>query len=165
MGQHNLIIAIVLALMPVSEIRGAIPLVLAVYDDYSYRVIGVVLSIIANMVVPFIAYSILGLLERLAFSKYSPKIVKDAYERILLFGRKRAVRLKTTSYIALMLFVGIPLPFTGAWTGTLVSYILGLDKKRAIIAVQSGVLLASVIVLIVSYLGIETLKMLFMSWS
>ena len=64
-------------------------------------------------------------------------------------GHKGGEKLKNTAgrglYFALFLFVGIPLPGTGAWTGTLAASILDMDFKKSVIAVVSGVVLAGVI--------------------
>ena len=57
-------------------------------------------------------------------------------------------------YFALFLFVGIPLPGTGAWTGTLAASLLDLDGKKTSLAVMGGVLLAGVIMLILTLLGV-----------
>ena len=54
-------------------------------------------------------------------------------------------------FIALMLFVGVPLPGTGAWTGTLAASILDMDFKSSVLAVMCGVLLAGVIMMIASF--------------
>ena len=54
-------------------------------------------------------------------------------------------------YLGLILFVGIPLPGTGAWTGSLVAIMLNLNKKKAFICIIIGVLMASVIMSILSY--------------
>jgi uncharacterized membrane protein len=57
-------------------------------------------------------------------------------------------------YWALLLFVGIPVPGTGAWTGTLAASILDMDFKKSVIAVVCGIALAGTIVGLVSYLGV-----------
>jgi uncharacterized membrane protein len=64
--------------------------------------------------------------------------------------------------LALFLFVGIPLPGTGAWTGTLAASLLDLDFKKSVIAVMAGVVLAGIIMGLVSYLGLTTFTALFM---
>jgi uncharacterized membrane protein len=159
-----LLVAIILALSPVSEVRGAIPYVVITLHDSTVRAVGVVVSIASNMLVPIIGYRVLDLLDRLVRSKFAPGTVKRTYDRLLKLGRKRALHLKKESYAALALFVGVPLPFTGAWTGTLVAYVLGLTRWKAIVAISVGVLMASIIVLIGSYLGVEFIaKLLFLS--
>ena len=57
------------------------------------------------------------------------------------------------TFLALMLFVGIPLPGTGAWTGTLAASILDIDFKSTVVAVSFGVLLAGIIMMTLSYVG------------
>ena len=73
----------------------------------------------------------------------------------LWFGGKK---LEKGAYIALFLFVGIPLPGTGAWTGTLAASILDMDFKKSTIAVMCGVVLAGIIIGILTMLGINILK-------
>ena len=72
-------------------------------------------------------------------------------------GEKGGEKLQATAgrglFVALLLFVGIPLPGTGAWTGTLAASILDMDFKSTTIAVMLGVLLAGVIMMVVSFLG------------
>ena len=61
-------------------------------------------------------------------------------------------------YLGIMLFVAIPLPITGAWTGTLGAWILGMDRRKSILAVAAGVVIAGVIVSLVVGLGIGALS-------
>ena len=64
---------------------------------------------------------------------------------------KRSGKLKNGEFVALMLFVGIPLPGTGAWTGSLIAALLDMDVKKAVIAELLGVAIATVIVASLSY--------------
>lgn len=159
---RELLVAALLAVMPVSEVRGAIPYVLLVSENELSKLLGVVVSVVCNMVVPLIAFPALNLLDKLATSRYTPNLAKKAYRWLLDLGRRRALGLKKESYIALALFVGVPLPVTGAWTGCLVAHVLGLDRKKSVVAIELGVLIASVIVLAVAYAGIEALSNLFL---
>ena len=68
-------------------------------------------------------------------------------------GKKLQAKAGRGLFVALLLFVGIPLPGTGAWTGTLAASILDMDFKSTTIAVMLGVLLAGVIMMVVSFLG------------
>ena len=70
-------------------------------------------------------------------------------------GKKLQQKAGRGLFLALLLFVGIPVPGTGAWTGTLAASILDMDFKSSILAVMSGVLLAGMIMLIVSVAGIN----------
>ena len=62
-------------------------------------------------------------------------------------------------FLALMLFVGIPLPGTGAWTGTLAASILDMEFKESVLAVMFGVLLAGIIMLLLSTAGYGIVRM------
>ena len=68
-------------------------------------------------------------------------------------GKKLQEKVGRSTFVALLLFVGIPLPGTVAWTGTLAASILDMDFKSTTIAVMLGVLLAGVIMMVVSFLG------------
>ena len=74
-------------------------------------------------------------------------------------GHKGGQKLKATAgrglFIALLLFVGIPLPGTGAWTGTLAASLLDMDFKESVLACMGGVLLAGCIMGVLSTLGIS----------
>ncbi|MEM4718087.1 MAG: small multi-drug export protein [Desulfurococcaceae archaeon] len=163
MESLSMILIILMALTPISEVRGAIPLVFAIFNDGFHVIWGIMLSVLSNMMVPFIAYFVLDMLDYLIRSKYSPSFIKRIYNALLNFGKRRARRLRKESYIGLTIFVGVPLPFTGAWTGTLVAYVLGLDRRKTIISIELGVLIATIIVIIVSYTGVEFLKKIFLA--
>ena len=72
---------------------------------------------------------------------------------LLQGGKKLQEKAGRGLFIALLLFVGIPLPGTGAWTGTLAASILDMDFKSTIIAVMLGVLLAGIIMMVLSVAG------------
>ncbi|MEM3927024.1 MAG: small multi-drug export protein [Desulfurococcaceae archaeon] len=158
----DIVISMLIAILPVSEIRGALPYIFITTSDSHYLVLGIVLSVLSNMAVPFIAFKALDIIDMLVRHRRTPIFVKSIYYKILEIGNRKAVKLRKESYIALALFVGIPLPATGAWTGTLVAYILGLDRKKSIMAIEIGVLMASSIVLIATLLGATILKTIFM---
>ena len=70
-------------------------------------------------------------------------------------GKKLQAKAGRGLFVALLLFVGIPLPGTGAWTGTLAASILDMDFKSTVVAVMLGVLLAGMIMMIVSLAGVS----------
>ena len=70
-------------------------------------------------------------------------------------GRKLQAKAGRGLFLALLLFVGIPLPGTGAWTGTLAASILDMDFKSTTIAVMLGVLLAGIIMMVLSFAGVN----------
>lgn len=133
----------VISMVPLIELRGAIP--------YS-QVIGLplvpayIVAIIGNMLpVPIIYLFARKVLEWGA----DKPVIGGFFSWCLKKGEHGGQRLKAKAgnglFIALMLFVGIPLPGTGAWTGTLAASLLDLEFKESILAVMAGVLLAGVI--------------------
>ena len=70
-------------------------------------------------------------------------------------GKKLQQKAGRGLFLALLLFVGIPLPGTGAWTGTLAASILDMDFKSTVAAVMLGVLLAGIIMMVLSFAGVS----------
>ncbi len=137
-------------MVPLIELRGAIPYAkafgLPMLQSY-------IIAVIGNMVpVPFIYLFARKMLE---WGSDKPVIGK-IFTWCLKKGEKGGEKLKKGGkglYVALMLFVGVPLPGTGAWTGTLAASILDMDFKKSTIAVMLGVCIAGVIMGLLS-LGI-----------
>ena len=144
------IIVFFISMVPLIELRGAIPVAI---DGYHLPVIAsFIICIIGNMLpVPIIylfAHKVLiwGLKVPVfcGFCRFCLKKGKKAGEKLV----EKAGR---GTFIALCLFVGIPLPGTGAWTGTLGASILGLSFKETVAACMCGVILAGCIMMFVSY--------------
>ena len=132
-----------ISMVPLIELRGAIPvsqaLKLPVISSY-------VVSIIGNMIpVPFIFLFARKFLEWGQDKRLVGGICRFFLLRGTSAGEKMQAKAGRGLYFALFLFVGIPLPGTGAWTGTLAASILDMDFKKSVIAVVSGVVLAGVI--------------------
>lgn len=132
------------SMVPIVELRGAIPIAEGLgLDIFLYYPI----AIIGNMIpVPFIYLFARKVLE---WGK-DKKIIGKFFTWCLEKGEKGGEKLKQSAgntgiFFALLLFVGIPLPGTGAWTGTLAASFLKLDFKTSIFAVTLGVLLAGII--------------------
>ena len=134
----------IISMVPIVELRGAIPIAeglgLNIFLYYPIAIIG-------NMIpVPFIYLFARKVLE---WGK-DKKIIGKFFTWCLEKGQKGGEKLKETAgnrgiFFALLIFVGIPLPGTGAWTGTLAASFLNLDFKTSISAVTLGVLLAGII--------------------
>ena len=150
------IIVALISMFPIVELRGAIPIAESMgLDIFLYYPI----AIIGNMIpVPFIFLFARKILEWGKDKKITGKFFTWCLEK----GEKGGKKLKETAgntgtFFALLLFVGIPIPGTGAWVGTLAASFLNLDFKTSIIAVTLGVLLAGIIMSlgskIVSILG------------
>lgn len=150
------ILVALISMVPIVELRGAIPIAesmgLNIFIYYPVAIIGNMLP------VPFIFLFARKVLEWGKDKKFVGKFFTWCLEK----GEKGGKKLKETAgntgtFFALLLFVGIPIPGTGAWTGTLAASFLNLDFKTSIAAVTLGVLLAGIIMSlgskIVSILG------------
>lgn len=142
------LIVFFVSMVPLIELRAALPMAIAMGLP---TVASYVLCIIGNMIpVPFIFFFARKVLEWGADKKYIGKFFTFCLEKGHKGGEKLKEKAGRGLFIALLLFVGIPLPGTGAWTGTLAASILDMDFKKSVIAVMSGVLLAGVIMAVVS---------------
>lgn len=137
------LIAFLISMVPLIELRVAVPYALSHHLDVipSY-----IICIIGNMIpVPIIFFYARKVLEWGKDKKGIGKFFTFCLEK----GHKGGVKLKEKTgkglYFALFLFVGIPVPGTGAWTGTLAASILDMDFKRSVRAIICGVVLAGVI--------------------
>ena len=150
------LVIFVVSMLPLIELRGAIPIA------YLFREVGIALNmplvyviiILGNMLpVPFIFFFARKVLEWGA----DKKVIGKFFTFCLQKGHKGGEKLKEKAgnglLVALLLFVGIPVPGTGAWTGTLAASILDMDFKSSVIAVILGVLLAGIIMSLVSLFG------------
>lgn len=142
MLKHYIFIFLI-SMVPLVELRGAIPYSVGVGLDFlpSY-----IVCIVGNMLpVPFIFFFARRVLEWGADKKYIGKFFSFCLEKGHKGGTKLQKKAGKGLFVALLLFVGIPLPGTGAWTGTLAASILDMDFKTSVIAVMLGVILAGVI--------------------
>lgn len=137
-----------ISMVPLIEIRGAIPY--AVGFELPL-VPSILVAVIGNMLpVPFIFLFARKVLEWGKDKKYIGKFFTWCLEKGHKGGEKLQAKAGRGLYIALLLFVGIPLPGTGAWTGTLAASLLDMDFKKSVIYIMAGVLLAGAIMLIAS---------------
>ena len=137
------LITFLVSMVPLIELRGAIP--------YS-QVVGVpllqayIISIIGNMLpVPFIFFFARKVLEWGCDKPIIGKFFTFCLEKGHKGGEKLKEKAGRGLPWALLLFVGIPLPGTGAWTGTLAASLLDMDFKTSVLACMGGVLLAGII--------------------
>ena len=132
-----------ISMVPLIELRGAIPVGVA-RGLPLWRVY--VIAIIGNMLpVPFIFFFARKVLEWGADKPVIGKFFTFCLEKGHKGGKKLQEKAGRGLFVALLLFVGIPLPGTGAWTGTLAASLLDMDFKSSVIAVMLGVVLAGVI--------------------
>ena len=156
--KHYIMIFFV-SMVPIVELRGAIPISqgfgLPVLQSYIICVLGNMLPV---PVIFFFARKVL------IWGK-DKKFIGGFFTWCLDKGERGGEKLKEKAgkglYVALLLFVGIPLPGTGAWTGTLAASFLDMDFKKSVIACMGGVLLAGVIMGVGSVAGVSFFNALF----
>ncbi|MCD7863387.1 MAG: small multi-drug export protein [Lachnospiraceae bacterium] len=137
------LIVFFISMVPLIELRGAIPVAvgmgLPLLSSY-------IVCIIGNMIpVPIIFFFARKVLEWGADKPVIGKFFTFCLEKGHKGGVKLQEKVGRSLFVALLLFVGIPLPGTGAWTGTLAASLLDMDFKSSVVAVTLGVLLAGVI--------------------
>ena len=147
----------IVSMVPLIELRGAIPIAYAckMCNPEFNLLTGYIIIAIGNMLpVPVIFFFARKVLE---WGK-DKKVIGKFFTFCLEKGHKGGVKLQEKAgkglFVALMLFVGIPLPGTGAWTGTLAASLLDMKFKDSVIAVICGVALAGLIVGLFCTLGL-----------
>ena len=140
---QSYILVFLISMVPLIELRGAIPysqvMGLPLLESY-------IIAIIGNMLpVPIIYLFARKVLEWGADKPVIGGFFTWCLEKGKHGGEKLQAKAGRGLFVALLLFVGIPLPGTGAWTGTLAASLLDIDFKSRILAVMGGVLLAGVI--------------------
>ncbi len=155
MESHVLAVSALLSLLPVSELRGAIPYMAAnsVPPLFAYFY-----CVVFNSLVGPFFYIFISTLHRffIRFRWYS-----NLFNRFIANARKKIKdKVDRYGYLGIMLFVAVPLPITGAYTGTVGAWVLGMQKRKTIPAVIAGVMISGVIVTLITYLGLETFSFL-----
>ena len=148
-----------ISMVPIVELRGALPYA-AVFG--LPMVPSYIICVIGNMLpVPFIFFFARKVLIWGADKKFIGKFFTWCLDKGERGGEKLKSKAGKGLYVALLLFVGIPLPGTGAWTGTLSASFLDMDFKKSVIACIGGVLLAGVIMGTLSALGVTAFSVAF----
>jgi len=149
-GFREYLITFILSLLPILELRGAISYGLSQHLPLP----GVlVVAVISNFIPVIPIYLSVEKVARYFSSRYlwAKKFFGWLFARI----RRKAKWIECSEFFSLAIFVGIPLPMTGAWTGAIAASLLGIPKGRAISSVFLGILIAAAIVTVV-YLGFVT---------
>jgi uncharacterized membrane protein len=152
-------LAAVLAFMPISELRGAIPF--AVVSGIPWYA-ALPFAVVVNALVAPACWLFLATFHKLLYGGGQSKGLRwyrNFFDRFVERARLRlSSKVEKWGWLGVAVFVAIPLPITGAWTGTLGAWVLGLSKKRTMLAVIIGVVAAGVIVTSVVMLGVEALN-------
>ena len=146
------IMTLLVSMVPIVELRGAIPIGVSAGVPWKTAV---AISMVGNMIpVPFIFFFARKVLEWGKDKPYIGKFFTWCLEKGHHGGEKLQAKAGKGMFWALLLFVGIPLPGTGAWTGTLAASLLDLDFKKSVLAVTCGVILAAVIITVLTLMGV-----------
>jgi uncharacterized membrane protein len=149
MEPHILFWGAILSVLPISELRGSIPFLLANKTPLLFTFL---YCTALNALVAPIAYLFLASVHRLL---YRIGWYRSFFERFVEKARTKVKKeVDKYGFWGLMIFVAIPLPMTGAWSGALGAWILGMDMKKSILSVAAGVLIAGMVVTIVAWSGI-----------
>ena len=142
------LIVVIISALPVLELRGALPVAINLFHMEWYQAF--CLAVIGNLLpVPFLLLfleSLAKVVSRVALGK---KLVNWVFERT----RRRGAVIEKYERIGLMLFVAIPLPVTGAWTGSVAAFLFGLKFRYAFLSILFGVIIAGGIVTSLCLLG------------
>ena len=150
-GLGKEVIVFIISLLPVLELRGGLVAASLLGVDF---LTGYVVSIIGNVLpIPIVLLFLEKIFDFLRTFNFTKKVVDKIENKIL----SKKEQIEKYGYLGLLLFVGIPLPGTGAWTGAGLAVLLHLNKKKSFIFIMLGVILASIIMSIISYGILDTI--------
>lgn len=139
------ILVFIISLLPILELRGGLLaasfLGLDALPSYIITIVGNLLPI------PFILLFINKILDWMRNSKHFSKIANWLDSKV----EKHKSSIEKYGFWGLVLFVGVPLPGTGAWTGSLIASVLGMDRKKSFLAIILGIVMASIIMMLISF--------------
>lgn len=152
---NPLIYSILLSILPIAELRGGIPY--AIVHDI-HPVMAYLVCCGANILAFPIVHFFLVTLHPI-FMKWS--FYSKLFDKFIARTRKKLEKnVEKYGFWALMIFVMIPLPVTGAYTGSFAAWVFGISRRKAFLAVTLGVLIAGVIVTAIMVTGAESFKFL-----
>lgn len=146
----RIIWAIILSMLPISELRGGLPLAIIYANEHNISVISVfLLTVLANILVIFFVFYFLDNIHHLLLKiKFYKKFFDSYINRIQKKVDKFEKKYSAMGFLALTIFVAIPFPGTGAWTGCIISWFLNLDRKKSILSISLGVVIAGILILL-----------------
>ncbi len=139
------LVIFILSMVPILELRGGL-IAASLLDLPMWK--SFLVCFIGNIIpIPFILWLINPIFRKMRNWRHLGKVVVWCENK----ANSKKDKIENLKYLGLFLFVGIPLPGTGAWTGCLIAALLDLDKKKSFLAAVLGVVLAGIIMLIFSY--------------
>lgn len=138
------LVSMIISMIPIVELRGGLPVAISLGLD---PFVASLVCIIGNLIpVPFILWFITPIFSFLK----KTKILKPFVEKLETKAMIKKDKIENWEFWGLLFFVGIPLPGTGAWTGSLIASIIEMKKTKALLATTLGVMLAATIMLVIS---------------
>ena len=138
-------IIFIISMFPILELRGGL---IAASLLNMNPVTSFIICFIGNLIpIPFILWFITPLFDKLKKTKRLSKLVNKIENK----AKSKKDQIEKREFWGLLLFVGIPLPGTGAWTGSLIASMIGMNKKKSLLAAILGVTLAGIIMMILSF--------------
>lgn len=139
------ITVVIVSMLPFIELRGAIPIGVAMGLPLKTAII---ISLIGSTIPAILIVYLIGyVFVILRNIQFMDKLITKINIKTL----SKREQIEKFGYIGLILFVGIPLPGTGAWSGSLLAHLLNLDKKKSILAITLGNIIAAIIISTLSY--------------
>jgi uncharacterized membrane protein len=143
-----------LSFLPISELRGAIPFAIANGVAWYFAF---AIAVFFNALVAPVCWLFLSTLHRLFLRM---NWYRNFFERFIERARNKLRKnVERWGWLGVAVFVAIPLPLTGAWTGTLGAWVLGLSNRKTMLAVIIGVLCSGAVVTAVTLLGIQAFNL------
>jgi len=144
-GLGKEVIVFIISMLPILELRGGLIASALLGVDFLH---GYLCSIIGNVLpIPIVLLFLEKIFNLLKNIKFTKNLVNKIENKIM----SKKGQIEKYGYLGLLLFVGIPLPGTGAWTGAGLAVLLNLNKKKSFVVILLGVILASIIMSILSY--------------
>lgn len=138
-------VAFIISMIPILELRGGLVAASLLNIDV---VKAITLCVVGNMIpIPFILFFITPIFNWMK----GIRMFKPIVEKLEAKSMSKSGDVKKYEFWGLALFVGIPLPGTGAWTGALIASLLGIKVKKASLAITTGIIMATLIMTIISY--------------
>jgi len=146
----RLILSVLLTLAPITELRIGMPLAILYSMDNNIPIIFTfLLIVIVNIVLVFLVFFFLDKIHHLFlgigfYKRTFNRYLKSIQGKVDKFEKRH----NQIGFYALMLFVAVPLPGTGAWSGCVIAWILGLDRKKSIMAITAGIMISAILILL-----------------
>jgi len=148
----QIIIGLILTVLPIIELRGGLPVVVeyALKNNVSIWPYFAVVIFLNILVIFFIFFFLDFLHSSFMNLRFYERFMSGYLERVRKKAEKVQSKMQNWGYFALCIFVAVPLPGTGAWTGTIIAWVLGLNRLKSIIAISLGVIIAGFLILLLS---------------